>query len=115
MSYDVRLKDSEDKTVKVEAHEEGGTYALGGTPTAELNVTYNYSKVLVEIWDGESLSLLNGKKASKVTKLLEDSVKVLGTEQDADYWKATEGNVGYALNILLGWAKQYPDSTFEVV
>ena len=67
------------------------------------------------MWDGESLRFLNGKKASRVTKLLEDSVKVLGTEKDADYWKATEGNVGHALSILLRWAKQYPDATFEVV
>ena len=114
MSFDVRLKDKEGETVKVDAHEEGGTYALGGTPKAELNVTYNYSKVLNEVW-GEGTGFLDGKKAGRVTKLLRDTVTVLGTEQDEDYWKATEGNVGYALSVLLKWAEQYPDATFEVV
>ena len=114
MSYDVRLKDADGNTVKVDNHEEGGTYALGGTPEAELNVTYNYSKVLNELW-GEGTVFLDGKRADRVTKLLRDTVTVLGTERDDDYWKPTEGNVGYALSILLRWAEQYPDATFEVV
>lgn len=41
MSYWVYLENS-DGPVEVESHSDGGTYALGGTTDAELNVTYNY-------------------------------------------------------------------------
>ena len=30
-----------------------------------------------------------------------------------DYWAPTPGNAGYALNILLDWARQYPEATFD--
>jgi hypothetical protein len=114
MSWELKLNDKEGKPVEVDVFEEGGTYAVGGTNLAELNVTYNYGKVLREVWNGESLTLLNGKNAGRMLKLLRDSVKVLGTKQDNDYWNATEGNVGYMLNILLTWAEANPDAVFEV-
>ena len=28
------------------------------------------------------------------------------------YWKPTPGNAGYALNILLGWAREHPDAVW---
>lgn len=28
------------------------------------------------------------------------------------YWKPTEGNAGYALNILLGWARMHPEAVW---
>ena len=34
-------------------------------------------------------------------------------EYVVDYWAATPGNAGKALNILLKWAKQFPDATFK--
>jgi len=43
---------------------------------------------------------------------LQKAISLLGTERDPDYWKATEGNAGYALSILLGWARLHPTAKF---
>jgi hypothetical protein len=114
MSYDVKLEDASG-IVQVEPHEEGGTYALGGSSRAVLNVTYNYSAHFHAAFDGMSLrDAIHGKRASDVLSLLERGVHSLGTERDDDYWSATEGNAGHVLNLLLGWARQHPDATFNV-
>ena len=78
-----------------------------GTTSAELNVTYNYSKHF-------SFRFLHGRTAKEVVILLEYLVDKLGTERAEDYWEATPGNAGYAINILLSWAKQHPEATFVV-
>ena len=101
--------------VAVERHAEGGTYALGGIESAELNITYNYGGLFREAWDGVGLKeALDGKRAEDVIEALSHAVKHLGTEQAAGYWEATAGNAGYSLGILLGWAQQYPDARFRV-
>lgn len=116
MSHWVYLNDSKSKKpVKVENHQEGGTYVYGGIEEAELNVTYNYSPhYYIHLSKHEGLRWLSGKKASEVTEELEKAVKALGTKRANDYWKNTKGNAGYALSILLKWAKQYPAAIFEV-
>jgi hypothetical protein len=78
-------------------------------------VTYNYSKHYRESIDREGgLGWLHEKKASETIKRLEKAIKKLGTERDTDYWAGTPGNAGYALSILLKWAKQHPDAVFRV-
>lgn len=116
MSYDVELVDDTGEIVKVERHEEGGTYVLGGSTRASLNVTYNYGKYIYEaLPQYENLrDMLDGKKASEVIDPLMRAVAYLGTDRDEDYWSTTKGNAGYALNILLDWAKQHPQATFRV-
>lgn len=106
MSWDIELIE-EGKVCNVEKHSEGGTYVLGGTPTAELNVTYNYSKYF-------DFKRLNGSVAEDVIKVMKATIEELGTERDNNYWKPTKGNVSYALSILLQWAKQYPKAVFKV-
>lgn len=107
MSYWVYLEEK-GEPVKVGDHTEGGTFAIGGTNEAELNVTYNYSKHF------SVKKELDKKKAKDTIKIMEEKVKEFGTEQDKDYWNPTKGNVGYMLNILLGWAKQYPEAIWRV-
>ncbi len=114
MSYDVGLYNG-GELVAVSRHSEGGTYVVGGTDGAELNVTYNYCGYYREFLDtGDGLYWLHGKKAKDTVIRLEGAVAALGTERDRDYWKATLGNAGYALSILLGWAKQHPDAVWSV-
>ncbi len=117
MSYWVYLQ-HEHETVEVEAHEEGGTYALGGINRAELNITYNYGKQFYEAgFYGEADNLreaLDKVIARDAIPRLEAAVEKLGVETDNDYWRATAGNAGHALSILLGWAKQHPDAVFRV-
>ncbi len=87
---------------------EGGTQPLGGSDEASLNVTYNYS-------DKFDFKSLDGKSGKETIKKMEKVVKNLGTEQSPNYWDSTPGNVGYAVFILLSWAKQYPDYIWEVI
>ena len=48
MSFDISLNHPETgKIAEVENFTEGGTYAIGGSNEADLNVTYNYSKHLL--------------------------------------------------------------------
>ena len=101
--------------VEVEAHSEGGTYVGGGTSAAELNITYNYSDLFAEAWDGVGLrEALDGRRAGEIIPALEHAVAYLGTEQDADYWRASKGNAGYALSLLLAWARQHPTVLLKV-
>ncbi len=123
MSYDVKLEGEDGQPVKVERHSEGGTcavvsivngVAVPGTDSAELNVTWNYSWIYRDHFHPAGLSWIHGKKAKDVTEVLEKAVKELGTKRDEDYWAKTKGNAGYALSILLKWAKKYPEATFMV-
>lgn len=120
MSYWVYLIGEDGKRVIVPNHSSGGIQLLSvcgttvmGNSKAELSVTYNYSKIYRKYFK-DSLYSLNGKTGKEVTDDLTCAVALLGKDRDSDYWKATEGNAGYALSILLGWAKLYPNATFTV-
>ena len=114
MSWWVSLNDENGSPVTVDSFEDGGTYALGGSSEADLNITYNYSPHYYRHLDeDEGLMWLRGKKAADTIERLETAIAALGTERDKDYWKATPGNAGYALSILLKWARQYPDAVFR--
>ena len=115
MSYWVYLNDAKSKkSMKVDNHQEGGTYAYGGIEEAELNITYNYSKQYYEHLDKEGLRWLSGKTASKTIPKLRLAIKALGRTRSDDYWSPTKGNAGYALSILLKWAKKNPDAIWQV-
>lgn len=115
MSWDVCVYDRRGKILTVLNFTEGGTYPVGGTNQATLNVTYNYSKFYYRELDvRKGLKWLDGKKAKDVRARLRKAVKKLGVERSADYWEATAGNAGYALSILLKWTALDPESTFSV-
>lgn len=114
MSYDVELRDPSNKVCIVVPHAEGGTYVCGGTDRAELNVTYNYGEHFHHTLGDGGLRSLNGQRAGDTIPILTAAVEILGTTQDADYWKPTPGNAGYALNILLQWAKVHPDAHWVI-
>jgi len=115
MSYDISLScPTCNQCVCVDNHSEGGTHAVGGIEHADLNITYNYSQFYREHLDKqEGIRWLYGRKAGACLNRLESAVKALGTETSNDYWEATPGNAGHALNILLTWAKANPDAVFE--
>jgi hypothetical protein len=115
MSYDIDLIDQETKKpAAVENHEEGGTYAIGGIKEASLNITYNYSKSFYEHLDTEQgIRWLYGKTGKETEQRLASAVAILGTERHDNYWEPTPGNAGYALSILLKWARQHPTAVFE--
>ena len=115
MSFDVSLE-QDGEVVQVKRHQEGGTYAVGGTTEAALNVTYNYSWFYFRFLDEDfGLRWLNGRKASDCIESLEAAVAKLGTcPYQKDYWAPTPGNAGRALYTLLKWAQQHPNATFVV-
>lgn len=114
MSWNVILERADGTPVTVPRHAEGGTYVVDGTDRAALNVTYNYSGHIAKAL-GFHFTRLSGMKAADALPILEWAVATLGTVRDGDYWEATPGNVGFALNILLGWARLHPDATFRVL
>ena len=114
MGWWVYLENAETGAVlDVALHSEGGTRALGGTTEASVSVTWNYSPYFSLSFPG-GLRWMNDKAAADTIAHLESAVASLGTVQDADYWKATPGNAGYILSVLLGWAKQHPNGVWRV-
>lgn len=115
MSWWVYLYGDGPDALEVPTHSEGGTHVMGGIGRAELNITWNYSEWYYQELDRkDGLQWLKGKKAKDCMERLERAVTALGTNQNSDYWKSTRGNAGYALNILLGWARLHPEGVFEV-
>ena len=114
MSWDVYLSKG-GVVCEVPMHEEGGTYAVGGSPHACLNVTYNYGAIYRRWFGDEGLRWLDGKTAEASLFLLNTAARALGTERSPDYWEATPGNAGLALSILAYWASICPpDAVFSV-
>ena len=115
MSYDIYLEyPNEQAAAPVPRHAEGGTYTMGGASSAHLNVTYNYGKFYYEYIDpDEGIRWLYGKTGAETTGILEQAVEALGTVRDGNYWAATEGNAGFALSILLSWARLHPDAAWS--
>lgn len=92
----------------------------------------------------KGLHWIKGKTGNETIKRLQHAVKVLGTRRyqrpvdscehcgftigvgpglsdpglvtniREDYWAPTPGNAGYALNILLQWAMEYPNGYWEL-
>ena len=111
MSYDICLKDPvSNDTVELDFahHMRGGTYAIGGTKYAELNVTYNYAKHFSFIGE-KGIREIYGKTGYESIPMLENAINLLGDVVSDDYWEATEGNAKRALIQLLTMAKMRPD------
>jgi len=115
MSYNVALINGVGKICSVPRHTEGGTYTVGGNDHAELSVTYNYAgwfRVLDP--GGAGLCWLNDQRSGDTISRLESAIAALGTERSQDYWEATRGNAGWALSVLLSWARMFPDARWSV-
>jgi hypothetical protein len=111
MSWWISLND-ENGYKTVESFEGGGTYALGGSDEAALNVTYNYSEVtnLIDF----NFKNLDGRTAEDTIDELTRVVDTLGTHIFENYWAPTPGNAGAAAAILLSWAQQHPKAVWRV-
>ena len=100
MSYDITIKRKDGKTVEFRhAHTiTGGTYALGGTTEAWLNITYNYWRIFKDLLGPEDIRTIYGMNIKAARPLLMEAAERLGNaEPDEDYWKACDGNAKKAL------------------
>ena len=117
MSWNVELYDpATSNIVSVPPHKEGDIIdALGGTPMANMSVTWNYRPFYYESLDPtEGFRWLNGKTAADTVTRLENAIAKLGTLCHSNYWAATPGNAGHTIAVLLGWAKQHPTAMWKV-
>lgn len=112
MSYDVALIDPVSKEVLQlnDPHQmRGGTYALGGTADASLNVTYNYAGYFHRVLGVKGLRKIYGMTGAESISVLEKAADQLGDKVSDNYWEATEGNVKRAIHQLIALAKLRPD------
>jgi hypothetical protein len=132
MSYDIDLVDPVTRKVlelDEPHHMRGGTYAIGGTTQASLNVTYNYSAHYRRAFGHEGVELteyqrlfgggqtglrsIYGLSGAESLPLLDAAISRLGDDTDPDYWKATEGNAKRALIQLRALAAMRPDGIWQ--
>ena len=115
MSYDIRLSDpvtGEALSIDAPHHMRGGTYCVGGTDRAELNITYNYGPILHRVLP-DGIRGLYGRSGAESIPLLKSAIADLGNDTDPDYWAPTEGNVKQALNHVLALAHMRPDGVWS--
>lgn len=132
MSYDIKLIDPITKDVlQLDSphHMRGGTYQVGGTTEASLNVTYNYAEHFQRVFGDEKVELtpfekvfgggktgirrLYGMTGAESIPVLEKAISLLADDVNEDYWKPTEGNAKRALIQLLTLAKMRPDGVWN--
>ncbi len=112
MSYDIYLTESKtNKTIVFdEKHNfKGGTYVIGGTNEAHLNITYNYGVHYRKTMGEKGIRTIYGMTGSESIPILTNAIDALGDDTDPDYWKPTEGNAKLALVALLAFASKRPD------
>lgn len=138
MSYDIYLRDPVTKeTILLEENHQmtGGTYAIGGTREAWLNVTWNYADWyymdgVFQPIDGEShgIRTIYGMTGAESIPVLKSAIHVLETcnkdisdeerkeceEQGiSGYWMPTRENAIRPLYQLLAFAQMRPDGVFD--
>ena len=112
MSYDINLCDpvTHDIIEFDSPHQmKGGTYCVGGTTEAHLNITYNYGKIYREKFGKEGIRTIYGMTGAESIPVIQKVIDSLSDETNSDYWTATEGNAKRALYGLLSFAKMRPD------
>jgi len=115
MSYDIWITDEEGNTLTSDEllQMRGGTYAVGGTHEATLNITYNYGVLYRKVFGRFGIRSLYGKTGREAIPLLEAAIARLGTKRSPNYWDATSGNAGAALADLLVLCRMFPDGRIE--
>lgn len=116
MSYDISLRHPVTKEVlemDMPHQIKGGTYAVGGTKEAWINVTYNYAPHLYRAMGEKGISTIYGMTGAESIPILKAAMKKLGDDVDEDYWKSTEGNAKAALAGLLALAQMRPDGVWD--
>ncbi len=116
MSYDIELQDPiTGRALELDSahYMRGGTYAVGGTINAELNITYNYAKHYRRVLGGRGIREIYGKTGAESIQMLKDAISMLGDDVHDNYWEPTEGNARHALTQLLALAQMRPDGVWS--
>jgi hypothetical protein len=116
MSYGIYLNDPVTGTpLEFDAPHQmkGGTYAIGGTTQAYLNITYNYSKYYYATLGVKGIRRIYGLTGAESIPILTEAANKLGDDVSADYWEPTEGNAKRAILQLIALAKMRPDGVWD--
>ncbi len=116
MSYDIELTDPKTGEICMldERHQlRGGTYCIGGTDLAELNVTYNYSEHFYRVMGEKGIRSIYGLTGEQSVSVLKSAIEQLGDDVSRNYWDATEGNAKAALRNLLTLAEMAPHGVWK--
>lgn len=116
MSYDIDLEDPITRSpIKLDAPHQmkGGTYAIGGTTDASLNITYNYATHYYKIFGEKGIRTIYEMTGAESIPVLTKAINLLGNDVSDDYWEATEGNAKMALIQLRALAQMRPDGIWN--
>lgn len=116
MSYDIYLKNPETGNTIIfdEPHQiSGGTYQVGGSTEAWLNITYNYAPHYYRIYGEKGIRFLYGMAARDSIPYLQEGIALLSNDVSDDYWESTEGNAKKALIQLLSLALMAPNAVWD--
>ncbi len=116
MSYDINLCDpvTHDVLELDDPHDmRGGTYAMGGTREAHLNVTYNYGSAFRKVLGEGGIRTIYGMTGAESIPVLQRAADQLGDDATGNYWDDTEGNAKRALYKLIALAKLRPDGVWD--
>ena len=116
MSYDITLNDPVSKeTIQLDSPHQmkGGTYAMGGTTEAWLNITYNYGEIFRYTMGEKGIRTIYGMTGGESIAVLEKAIRQLSDDVNDDYWEATEGNAKRSLIKLLALARLRPDGVWS--
>ena len=116
MSYDIYLLDpvtNERIEFDFYHHCTGGTYQVGGTNKAWLNITWNYAKYYYQYFGEKGIRTIYGMTGAESIPLLQSAIKKLGNGTNPDYWTATEGNAKAPLLQLVAFAQMRPDGVWD--
>lgn len=123
MSYDISLHCPVTKEIILfdEPHQmRGGTYAIGGTRSAELNITYNYGDYYYEVYEENGIREIYGKTGAESVPILENMIQRIrdkyGKEcekESGNYWDKIPSNALKPLYQLITMAKMRPDGIWQ--
>lgn len=116
MSYDIYLREPvSGSTIELDGKHfmRGGTYVVGGTRDAHLNVTYNYATIFSSVLGSRGIRSIYGKTGAESIRTLKAACEKLGDDVSDNYWDATEGNAKRALLQLVALAEIRPDGVWD--
>lgn len=133
MSYDISLREpvTGEQVYFDEPHQmTGGTYAIGGTREAWLNITYNYAHWYYRegVFGEDGIRTIYGMSGADSIPVLEKAIKSLENTIDGlpeekikeyeeqgvkGYWFPSKENAIKPLYQLLAMAKMRPDAVWE--
>lgn len=104
MSYDISLNEPiSGETIKFEtAHfVRGGTYAIGGTQEAWLNITYNYAKHYYRVFGEKGIRTIYGMTGAESIPIIKAAMAQLGDDVSRTIGKIPKGTQRRRLRVCL--------------